>query len=100
MRIGLKFVMPVLAGAAAGVAFGLAPTPMSAADPTPSPAPPTVTTTVTTAAAAPGPQDAQACTSSSFATKCIKNGDAEINASIPAPYPGVFGVYGPFWGGG
>jgi len=75
---------------------------MATADRTPvpsQPAPTTVTTTVTTAAAAPGPQDNQSCTSGATATKCVKNGDAEINASIPAPYSGPYAMYGPYWGG-
>jgi hypothetical protein len=29
----------------------------------------------------------------------VKAGDAEINSAIPAPYPGPFGIYGPFWPG-
>jgi hypothetical protein len=46
-----------------------------------------------------GPPNPQTCSSSATATKCVKQGDAEINAAIPAPYAGVYGVYGPFWAG-
>lgn len=100
MRIVLKYTPPVLAGAVAALAFALAPTSTADTDQTnQSPAPSTVTTTVTTAAAAPGPQDGQSCTSSATAVKCVKGGDSEINAGIPAPYPGPFGIYGPFFGG-
>jgi hypothetical protein len=76
----------------------MAAMPIASADQTPSPPTPT-TVTVTVQAPAPGPQDNQACTSSVAATKCVKAGDAEIHAGIPAPYPGVFGVYGPYWAG-
>jgi hypothetical protein len=51
-------------------------------------------------APAPGPADNQSCTSSATATKCLKNGDAEINAAIPAPYAGPYSIYGPFYQGG
>ena len=80
---------------AAAVGFGAAP--VAAGQPQ-QPAP--VTTTVTVMAPPPGPQDNQSCTSSVSATKCVKNGDAEINAAIPAPYGGVYAIYGPFWAGG
>jgi hypothetical protein len=46
-----------------------------------------------------GPPNPQTCVSSATSTKCLKQGDAEINASIPAPYSGVYGGYGPFWAG-
>ena len=46
-----------------------------------------------------GPPNPQTCASSASSTTCIKQGDAEINASIPAPYAGVYGTYGPFWAG-
>ncbi|MCW2650817.1 MAG: hypothetical protein JWR32_1793 [Mycobacterium sp.] len=95
MQSGLKHL--IFAAGAAVAAFGATPT--AAADPTPAPATPTVTVTVTAPAPGPGPQDNQSCTSSLSSTKCVKNGDAEINAGIPAPYPGVFGIYGPFWAG-
>jgi hypothetical protein len=104
MRTRLKYITAMLAAGAAAVAAALAigAAPMATADRTPvpsQPAPTTVTTTVTTAAAAPGPQDNQACTSSATSTKCQKLGDAEINAAIPAPYAGPYGIYGPFWAG-
>jgi hypothetical protein len=51
-------------------------------------------------APAPGPADNQSCTSSATSTKCLKYGDAEINAAIPAPYPGPYSIYGPFYQGG
>lgn len=103
MRIGVKQITPVLAAAAAAAATATAVVAFSTAAPaagqpsapTPSPTP----TTVTVMAPAPGPRDNQSCTSSVSATKCLKNGDAEINAAIPAPYPGVYGIYGPFWAG-
>ena len=91
MRSGLTYLIRVLGICAAAA---LAAAPAASADPRLSPpAPPTVT------APAPGPQDNQACTSSVSSTKCVKPGDAEINAGIPAPYPGPFGVYGPYWAG-
>ncbi len=46
-----------------------------------------------------GPPNPETCASSATSTKCLKQGDAEINAAIPAPYPGVYGIYGPFWAG-
>jgi hypothetical protein len=79
MRIGLKYLTPVLAAGAATMAIAGAAT--AAAD------------------QQQGPADQQYCTSSAASTKCVKRGDAEINSSIPAPYPGVFSVYGPFWAG-
>jgi hypothetical protein len=95
MRSGLTYLIRVLGICAAAA---LAAAPAASADPRlPPPAPPTVTVTVM--APAPGPQDNQACTSSVSSTKCVKPGDAEINAGIPAPYPGPFGVYGPYWAG-
>jgi hypothetical protein len=99
MRIGLKFVAPMLAtSAAAAAAVGaICATPIAAgqpAQPTPTP------TTVTVMAPAPGPQDNQSCTSSATSTKCVKAGEAEINAAIPAPYPGPYSIYGPFYQGG
>ena len=103
MRKTVKRIGPVLAAGAAGLAISTAvaafsSAPMAAGQPT-EPTPVTVTTTVLTAAPSPGPQDGMACTSSATSTKCQKHGDAEINAAIPAPYPGVYGLYGPFWGG-
>jgi hypothetical protein len=95
MRSGLTYLIRILGICAAAA---LAAAPVANADPQPPPpAPPTVTVTVM--APAPGPQDNQACTSSVSSTKCVKPGDAEINAGIPAPYPGPFGVYGPYWAG-
>jgi hypothetical protein len=97
MRIGLKFLAPMLATGAAAAAVGaICATPIAAGQPAPSPTP----TTVTVMAPAPGPQDSQSCTSGATSTKCIKNGDAEINASIPAPYAGPWSIYGPFYAGG
>jgi hypothetical protein len=93
VRNGLTYLAAALAGGVAVVAIAGPPT--ATADQAPSPATPTVTVTVP----APGPQDSQSCNSSATATKCVKNGDAEINAGIPAPYPGPFGVYGPYWAG-
>jgi len=80
-RIGLKFITPVLAAGAAAVAVAAAPT--AAAD-----------------NSQQGPADQRSCVSSVSSTVCEKPGDAEINSAIPAPYPGVFGIYGPFWAGG
>jgi hypothetical protein len=96
MRSGLTYLIRALGSCAAAAALAAAP--VAGADPQPPPpAPPTVTVTVT--APAPGPQDNQACTSSVSSTKCVKPGDAEINSGIPAPYPGPFGVYGPYFAG-
>jgi hypothetical protein len=78
MRI-LKFITPVLAAGAAAVAISAPP---AAGADTPQ-----------------GPADQQTCVSSASSTICQKPGDAEINSSIPAPYPGVYGIYGPFWAG-
>jgi hypothetical protein len=78
MRIGLKVITLLAAGAAA---VAIAAAPAAAAD------------------TQQGPADQRSCVSSASATICQKPGDAEINSSIPAPYPGVFGVYGPFWAG-
>jgi hypothetical protein len=102
MHIRFKQITVLSAAAAAGIAVGTAVVAFGEAgmaagqprEPTP------VTTTVTVMAPpAPAPQDNQSCTSSVSATKCVKNGDAEINAGIPAPYGGVYGIYGPFWAG-
>jgi hypothetical protein len=71
MRIGLKYITPVLAAGAAAVAIAAAPT------------------------AAAGPQPS--CVTSGTATKCQTPGNVEINSSIPAPNPGPWAVYGPFW---
>jgi|GEM_PF-3392576 hypothetical protein len=95
MRSGLTYLIGTL-GICAAAGFAAAPVASAGPQPPP-PAPPTVTVTVM--APAPGPQDNQACTSSVSSTKCVKPGDAEINAGIPAPYPGPFGVYGPYWAG-
>src|ERR1700758_489350 len=96
MRIDLNFIAPMLAtGAAAAAAGAICATPIAAGQP----AQPTPTT-VTVMAPAPGPPDNQSCTSSATSTKCLKNGDAEINAAIPAPFPGPFSAYGPFYAGG
>ena len=46
-----------------------------------------------------GPPNPDTCVASATSTKCLKQGDAEINAAIPAPYSGVYGIYGPFWAG-
>jgi hypothetical protein len=97
MEIGLKHSMPLLTVGAAAVAVGAVfATPIAAGQP---PAPTPTPTTVTVMAPAPGPADSQSCTSSATATKCLKIGDAEINASVPAPYAGPYGIYGPFWAG-
>jgi hypothetical protein len=93
MGLQLKYITPVLAAGAAAAAIAAAPT--AVADNPPPPPPPTVTVT----AAPPGPPNTQVCNPSVAATKCVKTGDAEINASIPAPYPGIYGIYGPYWGG-
>jgi hypothetical protein len=101
MHIRFKQIAVFSATAAAGIAVGtavvgLSASPVAAGQPQqPTPA----TTTVTVMAPAPGPQDNQACTASVAATKCVKNGDAEINAGIPAPFGGVYTAYGPFWAG-
>jgi hypothetical protein len=71
MRVGLKYITPVLAAGAAAVAIAAAPT----------------------AAAA----NQQNCVSSSTSTLCQSPGDVELNSSIPAPFGGPFAVYGPFW---
>jgi hypothetical protein len=94
MRLQLKYITPVLAAGTAAAAIAAAPT--AVADNHTPPPPPTVTVT----AAPPGPPNAQVCNPSAAATKCVKTGDAEINASVPAPYAGTYGIYGPFWGGG
>jgi hypothetical protein len=100
MQLGLKFIAPMLATGATAAAIGaLCVTPIAAGQPDqPSPTP--TPTTVTVMAPAPGPADNQSCTSSATATKCLKNGDAEINAAIPAPFPGPWASYGPFYAGG
>ncbi|MCW2649689.1 MAG: hypothetical protein JWR32_665 [Mycobacterium sp.] len=79
MRIGLKFITPALAAGAAAVAIAAAP--------------------AANADSQQGPPNPLTCVSSPTATKCQKAGDAELNSSIPAPYPGVYGIYGPFWAG-
>src|ERR1700680_443367 len=98
MRIGLK-VTPVLAAVAAAVAIAAAPA-AGAADPE-GPAPPPgglmAAPPPPPADTQQGPADQRSCVASASATICQKPGDAEINSSIPAPYPGVFGVYGPYW---
>jgi hypothetical protein len=71
MRTGLKFITPVLAAGAAAVAIAAAPI-----------------------AAADNPQQ---CVIKGTATKCQNRGNVEINSSIPAPNPGPWAVYGPFW---
>jgi hypothetical protein len=102
MHIRFKQVAMFSASSAAGISVGTAllgfsAAPVAVGQPREQPTP--VTTTVTVMAPAPGPQDNQACTTSVSATKCAKNGDAEINAAIPAPYGGVYSIYGPFWAG-
>jgi hypothetical protein len=72
MRIGLKYVTAGLAAGAAAVALA------AAAPATASP-------------------NQETCVTSATTTKCQKVGNAEINSSIPAPNPGPFAVYGPFW---
>lgn len=79
MRNRMKYLFAVFPLAAAAV--GIAAAPAAAAD------------------EQQGPSNAQTCVSSATGSKCFKQGDAEINASIPAPFPGVYGVYGPFWAG-
>ena len=101
MHIRFKQITVFSAATAAAIAVctavvGFSASPTAAGQPQ---QPTPVTTTVTVMAPAPGPQDNQACTSSVAATKCVKNGDAEINAGIPAPFGGVYTAYGPFWGG-
>jgi hypothetical protein len=71
MRIGLKYVTPVLAAGAAAVAIAAAP--IASAD------------------------NEQHCVTKGTATKCQSQGNVEINSSIPAPNPGPWAVYGPFW---
>jgi hypothetical protein len=98
MQIKLKYIPPVLAVGAAAFAVAVAGGSTAAADTAPATVtvtPPTVT--VTSAAAAPGPQDGQSCTTAASSTLCQKQGDAEINAAIPAPYPGPLTGYGPFF---
>jgi hypothetical protein len=75
----LKYLTPVIASGAVAVTIALAP--VAAADDQ------------------HGPPNPQTCVSSVTSTKCVKQGDAEINGSIPAPYPGVYSIYGPFWAG-
>jgi hypothetical protein len=71
MRIGLKCITPVLAARAAAVAIAGAPT-----------------------AAATGQSS---CVTLGTSAKCQMPGEVEINSSIPAPNPGPWAVYGPFW---
>jgi len=78
MRIELKYMTTVLVSGAAVIAVAAAPT--AAAD-------------------RQSPTNPQNCVALPASTKCAKTGDAEVNSSIPAPYPGVFGIYGPFWAG-
>jgi hypothetical protein len=100
MRLRLKFIAPMLATSAvtAAAVGAICATPIAVGQPN-QPTQPTPTT-VTVMAPAPGPQDNQSCTSSATATKCTKNGDSEINAAIPAPFPGPYSIYGPFYQGG
>ena len=79
MRNGMKYFPAVLSMGAVAVAIAAAPA--AAAD------------------AQQGPPNPQSCVSSASASKCFKQGDAEINATIPAPYPGPYSIYGPFWPG-
>lgn len=79
MHIGLKYVTAALASGVAVLVIAAAP--------------------AASADNQQGPPNPQICTASATSTKCLKQGDAEINAAIPAPYPGVYGVYGPFWAG-
>ena len=72
-----KYLTAVFACGAAAVAVATAPA--AAAD------------------AQQGPPNPETCASSATSSRCLKQGDAEINAAIPAPYPGVYGIYGPFW---
>lgn len=71
MRIGLKYITPVLAAGAAAIAIAGAPTAAAASQ--------------------------QSCVVLGTSTKCQKPGEVEINSSIPAPNPGPWAVYGPFW---
>ena len=100
MRMGLKYVIPTMA---VGVATAFLVAPWAGADPddasAPSPAPTPAPVTVTVQAPAPSVADGQSCTSGATSSKCIKNGDAELNASMPAPYLGGQAAYGPFYAG-
>ena len=71
MRIGLKYITPVLAAGAAAIAIAGAPPAAAASQ--------------------------QSCVVLGTSTKCQKPGEVEINSSIPAPNPGPWAVYGPFW---
>jgi hypothetical protein len=77
MAIRVKYFLPLVAS---GAAAAIAAAPAAVAD-------------------QPGPANPQNCVASTTSTKCVKQGDVEINSSIPAPYPGVYSVYGPFWAG-
>jgi hypothetical protein len=74
MRIGLKYITPVLAAGAAAVGIAVAPT----------------------AAAA----DQASCVSTNTSTLCQSPGNFSMNSSIPAPYAGPYSSYGPFFTGG
>lgn len=79
MRVVLKSFTPavlLLAGVAAAAVVAATP---AAADGRQSP---------------PNPQN---CAPSATSTMCLRQGDAEINSSIPAPYSGPMGIYGPYW---
>ena len=71
MRIGLKYITPVLATCAAAVAIAGAPTAAATSQ--------------------------SSCVMLGTSTKCQMPGEVEINSSIPAPNPGPWAVYGPFW---
>jgi hypothetical protein len=71
MRIGLKYITPVLAAGAAAIAIAGAPPAAAASQ--------------------------QSCVVLGTSTKCQTPGEVEINSSIPAPNPGPWAVYGPFW---
>jgi hypothetical protein len=72
MRIGIKYTTPVLVAGVAAIAIAAAP--IAAAS-----------------------SNHESCVTAATSTKCNKVGDAEINSSIPAPNPGPWAVYGPFW---
>jgi hypothetical protein len=78
MGIRVKYFVPLLAAGAAVATIASAPAAVADQQ---------------------GPPNPQNCISSTTSTKCVKQGDAEINSSIPAPYPGVYSIYGPYWAG-
>jgi hypothetical protein len=103
MGIGLRYITSVLAAGAVAATIAAAPTAAAASAGGASAGGGSAGGASAGGGSAGGGADQSStqeyCVSSATSTKCQSPGDAEINSSIPAPYPGPFAIYGPFWAG-